>query len=214
MPMPTAVLDACVLVPISLADTLLRVAEQGLYRPLWSDRILAEAQTAISRINPEADVTRRFVAMRTAFADALVADWEPLESGISLPDKNDRHVVAAAIRGGADTIVTANLSDFPAAVLEPLGLEIIHPDDFLLNQFDLSPAAVLEVIRQQAAMTKRPPLTAYDMVAILNRAGVPRFAAEVLRLISSRLLREIPAENPSSERIAVPVPPQAPRKTR
>jgi predicted nucleic acid-binding protein len=185
MPLSTAVLDACVLVPVSLADTLLRIAEKGLYRPLWSGRILAEAHAAIAEIRPGTDVTKRFGAMREAFGDALVTGWERLEDGISLPDEDDRHVVAAAIQGGANAIVTANVSDFPARVLQPLDLELLHPDDFLLDQLDLSPAAIVEVIREQAGDTKRPPLTAHDLVAILGRAGVPRFAAEVLRLISS-----------------------------
>lgn len=165
MPLPSAVLDACVLVPISLADALLRIAEKGLYQPLWSDRILTEAQRAIGRIDPEADVTKRFAAMHGAFGDARVTGWEELEAGIRLPDENDRHVVAAAIQGGADTIVTANVPDFPAQAFKPLGLEILHPDDFLLDQLDLSPSAILEVIREQAADSSRPPLTCYDLVA-------------------------------------------------
>ena len=86
MPRYTVVLDACVLVPIALADTLLRVAEKGLYRPLWSDRILAEAQAAIEEIHPGIDAAKRFANMREAFDDALVTGWEELEGGISLPD--------------------------------------------------------------------------------------------------------------------------------
>ena len=99
MPRYTAVLDACVLVPIALADTLLRVAEKGLYRPLWSDRILAEAQAATEEIHPGMDAGKRFAQMRAAFDDALVTGWEELEPGIWLPDQDDRHVLAAAIRG-------------------------------------------------------------------------------------------------------------------
>jgi hypothetical protein len=72
MPRYTVVLDACVLVPIALADTLLRIAEKGLYRPLWSDRILTEAQEAIEEIHPGIDVAKRFTTMREAFEDALV----------------------------------------------------------------------------------------------------------------------------------------------
>lgn len=72
MPRYTAVLDACVLVPIALADTLLRVAEKGLYRPLWTDHILTEAQAAIEEIHPGIDVSKRFAGMREAFNDALV----------------------------------------------------------------------------------------------------------------------------------------------
>jgi hypothetical protein len=110
MPRYTAVLDACVLVPVALADTLLRVAEKGLYRPLWSDRILTEAREATEEIHPGLDAGKRFTSMREAFGDALVTGWEELEPAIRLPDQDDRHVVAAAIRGGADAIVTANLS--------------------------------------------------------------------------------------------------------
>jgi hypothetical protein len=87
MPRYTAVLDACVLVPIALADTLLRVAEKGLYRPLWSDRILAEAQEATEEIHPGIDVSKRFTSMREAFGDALVSGGEELEPGIRLPDR-------------------------------------------------------------------------------------------------------------------------------
>jgi transposase InsO family protein len=127
MPRYTAVLDACVLVPIALADTLLRVAEKGLYRPLWTDRILSEAQAALEEIHPSIDVSKRFASMREAFDDSLITGWEDLEGGLSLPDEDDRHVVAAAIKGGAQAIITANLADFPIAALGPLGLEAVHP---------------------------------------------------------------------------------------
>lgn len=127
MPRYTAVLDACVLVPIALADTLPRVAEKGLYRPLWSGRILAEAQAATEEIHPGIDAGKRFAQMREAFADALVTGWEELEPAIRLPDPDDRHVVAAAAQGGAQAIITANVKDFPAAALRSLGLEAVHP---------------------------------------------------------------------------------------
>jgi hypothetical protein len=93
-----AVLDACAPVPIALADTLLRIAGKGLYRPLWSDRILAEAQEAVEGIHPGIDVQKRFTDMGNAFDDALVTGWEGLEAGITLPDDDDRHVVAVALR--------------------------------------------------------------------------------------------------------------------
>lgn len=187
MPRYTAVLDACVLVPIALADTLLRVAEKGLYRPLWSSRILAEAQAATEEIHPGIDTAKRFAQMREAFDDALVSGWEELEGGLSLPDQDDRHVLAAAIRGGAQAIITANAKDFPAAALAPLGLEAVHPDDFLLDQLDLSPPTILQVIREQAARTRRPPLTPRDLATLLGRAGVPGFADELLRRMASPL---------------------------
>jgi hypothetical protein len=125
--------------------------------------------------------------MREAFDDALVTGWEGFEPGIWLPDKDDRHVVAVAIQGGAQAIITANVKDFPTAALEPFGLEAIHPDDFLLDQFDLSPPTILQIIRDQAAHTRRPPLTPRDLANLLGRAGVPGFADEILRLMATPL---------------------------
>jgi predicted nucleic acid-binding protein len=182
----TAVLDACVLVPIALADTLLRVAERGLYRPLWSQRILGETADAILEIHPDLSsvaVARRLDAMNRSFEDALVEGWEDVEPPLALPDPDDRHVVATAIRGRADTIVTSNVRDYPEDVLEPLGIAAIDPDSFLLDQLDLAPRTVLEVIREQAAHTTRPSLTPTDLVARLARCGVSSFADDVSRMI-------------------------------
>lgn len=92
-------------------------------------------------------------------------------------------MVAAAVRGRADAIVTANTRDYPADALEPLHIEVIHPDDFLVDQLDLAPRIVLDVLREQAAHTRRPALTPVDLIARLARAGVPAFADEAGRLI-------------------------------
>ncbi|NTW41622.1 MAG: PIN domain-containing protein, partial [Cellulomonadaceae bacterium] len=131
------VLDANVLVPVALADTLLGAAEAGLNRPLWSARILAEVRSAVLRVHPELDASRvdaRLHAMNAAFEDALVQDWEPLVNGIVLGgDLDDRHVVAAAVRGGAEAVVTANLGDFPEPAMAALGLHAVSADDFLLD---------------------------------------------------------------------------------
>lgn len=179
-----AMLDACVLVPIVLADTLLRVAEADLYRPLWSAAILREACQAVVAVRPDIapeSIARRFAAMDETFEDALVTGWEPLVGGIDLPDAADRHVVAAAIRGDAQCIVTANRKDFPASALDPYGLVTVHPDAFLLNQLDLSPTVVIDALRDQAKATEAPPLDLADVLARLSRAGVPEFADEVRR---------------------------------
>lgn len=89
------VLDSCALVPIILADTLLRIAEAGLYQPLWSDRIVEECVGAICSIHVNADperVRHRFAAMNQCFPDARVPEWRALEEAIELPDPDDRHV--------------------------------------------------------------------------------------------------------------------------
>jgi predicted nucleic acid-binding protein len=182
----TVVLDACVLVPIALADTLLRIAERDLYRPLWSERILTEAMAAIVELHPSLSgdlVERRFAAMRETFEDAGVEDWEAVDVMVPLPDPDDLHVVAAALRGRADAIVTANLPDFPAKDLKSLDLEVIHPNDFLLDQLDLDPRTVIDVIREQAAHTRNPALEPVDVLARLARCGVHGFADEVGRLL-------------------------------
>ena len=83
--------------------------------------------------------------MDEAFDDARVEGWEPLEGAIGLPDRDDRHVVAAALRGRADAIITENVKDFPEEVLGPLGLEAIRLDDFLLDQYDLDPSATRRI---------------------------------------------------------------------
>lgn len=176
-----ALLDACVLVPVALTDTLLRLAEVELYTPLWSDRILSEATRAVIRVHPELDserVRHRFRQMDAAFEDASVAGWEHLEPNLNLPDPDDRHVLAAAILGRADVIVTANLSDFPADVLRPYGPEAISADEFLLNQLDLAPTIVLRVLEAQASATQNPAVTTDMLLNALARGGAQQFAAQ------------------------------------
>jgi len=177
-------LDACVLVPIALADTLLRLAEADLYRLLWSERVLDEMVDAIEVVHPglaAGSARARADAMQRAFDDACVTGWQSLESGIVLPDPDDRHVVAAALRGRADMIVTANLRDFPVGSLGDVGLEVQHPDDFLLDQIDLYPGLTLHALRTQSADYSRPDMTVEAILVQLARAGVPRFADEVRR---------------------------------
>ncbi len=179
-----ALLDACVLVPVALTDTLLRLAEYELYRPLWSARILEEAQRAVTAIHPEVDperIHRRFRQMDAAFPDASLDGWQPLQGSLELPDRDDRHVLAAAIAGRADVIVTANVRDFPAEILRDYGLEALSPDQFLLDHLDLAPGLVIRAVREQAEATRQPALTAGALVGILDRCGVPQFAAELGR---------------------------------
>ncbi len=93
-----------------------------------------------------------------------------------LPDPDDRHVLAAALRGSAQAIVTFNLKDFPAQILDPFD-EAIHPDDFLGHQLELAPELVLQALREQAAATATPPLSIAALLQILEKAGSPTFAA-------------------------------------
>lgn len=179
-------LDACVLVPNALCDTLLRLAERGFYRPLWSQRILDETRIALRSVHPSLDPDRldaRIAAMSSAFEDALVTGWEQACAGLDLPDDNDRHVLAAAIVGGAQSLVTFNRKDFPASSLASTSVEVVHPDEFLLDQLDLYPASALQVLEEQAEALRQPPSDLAGVLNRLERCGVPRFADAVRLLL-------------------------------
>lgn len=178
----SALLDANVLVPNALRDTLLRVAEAGFYRPLWSREILDETRRAILRIRPNVDPHRldaMFTGMNRYFSDALVTGYEPLVAGMT-NDEGDRHVLAAAVVGRADVIVTKNLRDFPPSAVEPFKIEVLDPDRFLCLQYDLDPAPLVDVLRRQSAETGRSlggaRLSLEQLLESLRRAGAPAFA--------------------------------------
>jgi len=182
----TALLDANVLVPISLADTMLRAAEQELYRPLWSQIVIDEAIHALRQARPDisgARVTARFAAMREAFPAAMVTEFECLINDSPLPDPNDRHVLAAARLGGADLIVTRNLKDFPADTLSLFGLAAVGADSFLRDLLDLFPVKMLEVVRNQVAATQQPARKLNDVLISLGLAGAPDFVADTRDLL-------------------------------
>lgn len=174
----SAVLDANALYPFSLRDTLLRLAELDLYAPLWSERILEEMRrNLVEHQITDEQADRIIEAMRGAFEEAEVdaAEIERLEPAMT-NDPKDRHVLAAAIAVSSELIVTFNLDDFPATACEPLGVEPIHPDDFLLDLHDLNPEAVRAALQQQAA-DLNPPWPLDQLLDALEVAGVPRFVA-------------------------------------
>jgi len=175
-----AVLDANVLYPFSLRDTLLRLAELELYTPLWSARILEEMTRNLveHRITGE-QAARIETAVRAAFEEAEVdaADIERLEPAMT-NDPKDRHVLAAAVAADSELIVTLDLDDFPPAACEPLGVEAIHPDQFLLDLYDLNPEAVRAALEEQAA-DLNPPWPLEQLLGALTTAGVPRFVETI-----------------------------------
>ncbi|MFD0203014.1 MULTISPECIES: PIN domain-containing protein [Saccharothrix] len=141
-----AFLDACVLVPIRLADLLLRLAEAGTYRLLWSGQVLDEVERTLPKLGvPEANARRRVALMRQSFPDALVTGYESLVESMTNHPK-DRHVLAAAVRGDAAVVVTANTKDFPPDAMKPYDIDAVHPDDFLLDQLDLYPALTIRCL--------------------------------------------------------------------
>ena len=112
--------------------------------------------------------------------DALVTGYEDLIPGLQLPDPDDRHVLAAAIRGHADVIVTINLRDFPSDTIGPFGIEAQHPDEFILHLLDLAPGAVVAAAENHRQSLKKPPKTVSEYLETLERQGLTQ-TVSVLR---------------------------------
>ncbi|MFC7866307.1 PIN domain-containing protein [Streptomyces murinus] len=133
--------DACVLYPNTLRDLLIRVSQRGFVRARWTELILDEVDRSIERdynIAPEA-LARRRSLMNQAVPDCLVTGFEPLIEGLKLPDTDDRHVLAAAIRAGAQVIVTNNRKDFPPDYLADWDIERKSADEFMMDLIGLEP---------------------------------------------------------------------------
>ena len=176
----SALLDANVLHPINLCDLLLRFAERGFYRPLWSRDILNETTQSVARqhpgVSPES-LERRVRFMEDAFPDAMVSGYEGLTPGLTVFG-TDSHVIAAAIVGHADVVVTQNVRDFPAEALAAYRLLAQTPDDFLIHQWWLDPGSAAQVLIGQSAATRRPHRSPEEILDHLGKS-VPAFAAIV-----------------------------------
>jgi len=177
-------LDTCVLYPGTLCDLILRIAEMGAFRPHWSQDVLDELLRNLAKLESvgEEGARRRVGAMTTAFPEASITGHERLTPGMGC-DPKDRHVLAAAVHSDCQLIVTFNLRDFPVASLAPHHMDVVSPDDFLLDQLDLYPRAVVKALRQQSSDSRRPQLTPVALMAAIQRSGCPKFAAEVLRKV-------------------------------
>ena len=185
----TAVYDACVLYPAPLRDLLMHLAMTDLFRAKWSDMIHDEWTSNL--LKNRSDLTAQQLAhtrnmMNAHVPDASVTDFEELIPSLKLPDPNDRHVLAAAIRGQADIIVTKNLKDFPAAALAPYGIEVQHPDEFVIHLLDLAPEVVCEAVRLHRQSLKRPPKTVAEFLATLELQEMPR-TVEAMRQFADSL---------------------------
>jgi len=147
-----AVLDACVLVPAALRDTLLRMAQKHFYLPRWSNDIMRETVATLQNKlgRPKEKTDHLLHELKQHFEDAWVDGYEGLIDSMD-NDPKDRHVLAAAVRCGADAIVTFNIKHFPQASLERWGIDVQTPDEFLIHIYDLSPQLVIHTLHEQAA---------------------------------------------------------------
>ncbi|HLY75273.1 MAG TPA: PIN domain-containing protein [Planctomycetota bacterium] len=174
--------DACVLYPAPLRDLLIRIAEAGVVRATWSEEILEECFRNILKDRKDlspAKLARTRELMRIVLPDCLVTGYEALIPALKLPDPGDRHVLAAAVKAGAQVLVTANLKHFPEKTLKPFNIEAMHPDDFVLDAIDLAQGVVTEVVRQQAASLKNPPRTVGELLETLKAQGLVQTVAKL-----------------------------------
>jgi len=171
-------LDACVLAPMPLCDTLLRCAERpALFFMLWSNETVEEIRRAILKFGfSSAQAEHRLNQMQSAFPEACVRvlpSW--MEAVPKIPDSGDRHVVAAAMQANARAIVTFNLRHFPQQILQPLGISVFSPDEFLVSLFHRNPLRMLEILDAQASQIRQTRTTVLDRL----KTGLPEFVALV-----------------------------------
>ncbi len=171
----TALYDACVLYPASLRDFLMRLALTDLFRAKWTDEIHEEWIRSLLESRPDLkreQLERTRALMNAHVRDSLVTEYQDLIPALKLPDPDDRHVLAAAIRGRASVIVTYNLSDFPDTVLSRYGIEAQHPDEFIAHLLGLDEGAVCAAAKAQRESLRKPPKTVEEYLAVLERQGL------------------------------------------
>ena len=178
----TALLDANILYPAPMRDVFLQLAVTDLFNAKWSADIHREWIEALLRVEPQRDraaLERTRDLMDSATRDSLISGYEQLIPSLSLPDADDRHVLAAAIVGGCDVIVTQNLKDFPEATLAQFNIEAQHPDEFLCNHLSLAPGVFCSAIRKVRARLVNPPYSIEEYLATLTRQGLVATAGEL-----------------------------------
>ena len=183
----TVVLDACVLYPAPLRDLLLSLASEGIFRARWTEKIHEEwtRNLLMKRTDLAAEKLARTVAlMNQAVEDCLVENYEYLIDTLTLPDHDDKHVLAAAIVGHADAIVTFNQKDFPDKLVGRHGIEILHPDDFLIAQYDLDPLKILSIIKAKRERLKNPPRSAQELILTYELQGLPQTCAMLRQAVN------------------------------
>lgn len=172
------IVDACALISMTLCDTLLRAAAAGYFQIYWSEEILEETRrNLVSKLGlTEEKAAKRCMAMSNYFPEAMVTGYKPYADTME-NDPKDRHVAAAALKAGAQVIVTSNLRDFKKL---PEGIEAQDPDEFLCSLFDLNPSRMVALVKAQAAALKQPLVTLEQLLGGLATV-VPRFAAAIAK---------------------------------
>jgi predicted nucleic acid-binding protein len=178
----TALYDACVLYPAPIRDVLMHLALTDLFRARWTDEIHEEWIRSVLKNRPDLSrerLIRTRDLMNSHVRDALIRDYQDLIPALSLPDPNDRHVLAAAIKGRADVVVTYNTRDFPEAAIARYGISAQHPDAFLTHLFDLAPGVVLGALQRLRQSLKNPPVESAEYLSRLEQHELSSFVANL-----------------------------------
>jgi predicted nucleic acid-binding protein len=170
-----AVLDSCVLFSAALRDLFMRLAGEGVFHARWTEGIHEEwirsvLQQRPDLRRPQLERTRELMDMHAE--GSLVANYQALIPTLTLPDPDDRHILAAAIVSEASFIVTFNLADFPTGRLEPHGVTAVHPDQFLVELAEATPESFLQAVRGHRAALRNPPKSPEQYVATLVKLGL------------------------------------------
>lgn len=171
-------IDACVLYPTVMREIVLGAARQGAFEPLWSARILEEWARAAIKIGPtgEAQARGEIALLRAAWPRAEVTPNPGLERRLYLPDENDIHVLAAAIAGNADILMTLNAKDFPRGTLAEEGLARVDPDSYLHGIWIAQPDMMENVAQGVLEQARNLSGHEWDMRSLLKKARLPRLA--------------------------------------
>lgn len=175
------VYDTDALYPNTQRDLLLRIALAKVFvQAKWTDKIIEELAQALTRrfANLTAEKTARLCNLiNDSVPDCLVTGYEPLIDGLKLPDPDDRHVLAAAIKAGAQAIGTANVRDYPPEYLQQWDIEAKTPDAFVLDQIHINDKVVFACVQQIADSRRKNPVTVQDVLTQLERSGLVQSVA-------------------------------------
>lgn len=174
---PRLFLDACVLYPTVMREVLIGLAGAGFYRPRWSDRVLEEWRRAAAKLGPEGELVAGGEAARIQadWPDATVTRGVALEARLWLPDPADVHVLASAIGGSCDGIVTLNAKDFPRNILAEEGLLRLDPDALAVAAFEIEPTTAARVAEAVRAEASRLSGADWEIRKLMRKARLPRF---------------------------------------
>ncbi len=169
----TVVLDTNVIYPLAIRDLLFWFAHYDLYSPKWSNTIFQEWKRVMIRKGvSELEAEKRIQVANKAFPDAEVLNYEGIIGTLSLPDPNDCHVLAAAIKINADLIVTNNLKDFPSEYIQTFGLAVKTADDFITDIIDLNHDTAIAAFKELVLNKRNPDLTEFQVLNLLRRVGL------------------------------------------